>query len=121
MMVPGSNLLNMAMSVIQKQAFQYFAFKSREDNGIGQDITVYQTPVTRMGSIQAVPRNLYEQMGLDLQRTYVNIYLSRDVTDINRDVAGDQVIFKGAKYEALSQTDWFGMDGWDAVLCVKVS
>lgn len=120
MSVPGSNLLSMATRLIAKQSFEYHAFQCREPNYIGQDVTVFATPVTLLGSIQPVPRSLYQEYGLDFQRNYVNVYVSQDVTDISRDVAGDRIGFQGKAYECLSKTPWFGIDGWDAILAVEV-
>ncbi|WP_422930136.1 phage collar protein [Singulisphaera sp. PoT] len=120
MSVPGSNLLAMATRLIAKQPFEYHAFRGRETNYIGQDVTVFAVPVTLLGSIQPVPRSVYQEYGLDFQRNYVNVYVSQDITDIARDVAGDRIVFQGRTYECISKTPWIGIDGWDAVLCVEV-
>lgn len=119
-MIPGQNLLNMALSVIARQTVAYFKFSSRALNDVGQDVTVYDAPVNIVGSLQAVPRNLYDQYGLDLQKTYVILYTSTNVLDIGRDVSGDQIEFNGVRYQCESDTDWFPLDGWDAVLCVQI-
>ena len=119
-MIPGQNILNMALSVIAPSSFQYYAFLSRTPNDIGQDVTSYAEPVTLLGSVQPVPRNLFEAYGLDFQRSYVNVYVSKGILDIARDVSGDQIQFNGFTYQCLSITDWQPIDGWDQVLCVKV-
>lgn len=120
MIVPGSNLLNIAFSVITPSQFQYLQFTGRTNNSIGFDVSVYAAPVNAEGSVQPVPRNMYQQYGLDFQKNYANFYIASDIIDIARDVAGDQFIFENKYYEALSKTPWFGIDGWDAVLCVQV-
>lgn len=119
-MIPGSNLLNKALSVIAKQEFGYKRFLGRTPNDIGLDVSQYSAQRCTKGSIQPVPRNVYTMNGLDFQRTYVNVYVSRDVTDIDRDVAGDLVLFKGVTYECISRTPWHAIDGWDQVLAVKI-
>lgn len=119
-MIPGSNLLNQALTLIGGQRFIYRAFSSRSTNSIGLDVATYLPDAAVTGSIQAVPRNMYEQMGLDLQKSYINIYISHDVVDIDRDVSGDQVVFFGALYQCISKTAWKSIDGWNQVLAVRI-
>lgn len=120
MTIPGSNLLNAALSVIAKQTFTYHKFKSRTTNEVGQDVSEYCPPVTIQGSVQPLPRNLYQAYGFDLQQNYVNFYASRRFLDVTRDVSGDQIVFQGRKYQCLSTTPWFGIDNWDQILCVQI-
>jgi hypothetical protein len=119
-MIPGSNLLNMALTIIAKQTIQYYKFLSRSENSIGQDVTVYDTAVNIVGSWQPVPRNLYQVYGLDLQKDYFTFYTSNDLLDISRDVSGDQVAFNGVRYQCESNTDWYQLDGWKGILCVGI-
>lgn len=120
MIVPGANILKMAERLVSTQSFVYNRFKERETNGIGYDVATYYPPVAVRGSIQPIQRALYAQMGLDLQKNYYNIYLSKGIVDIRRDTSGDQFDFNCKKYQVLSITDWYAMDGWDQVLVVEV-
>lgn len=120
MPIPGSNLLQTALTIIAKQRFQYYAFCSRTLNDVGQDISNYDPPVPASGNVQPVPRTLYQAYGLDLQCYYVNFYMPQNVIDIARDVAGDQIRFNGQLFECMSKTDWDGIDGWVAVLAVRI-
>lgn len=120
MPTPGSNVLNAALRALAKQSFTYYAFLCRTPNQIGQDVTRYESPVTVQGSVQPVPRTLYQAYGLDFQRYYVNFYVSKSVLDVARDISGDQIAFGGRRFQCLSKTDWFGQDGWVAVLAVEV-
>lgn len=119
-MIPGSNLLNLALTVIGRQWFDYYRFKSRAPNRVGLDVTIYELPVNLSGSVQPVLRELYEKFELDLQRDYMTFYVSKDVMDVARDVSGDQMFFNGKIYQCMSITNWFPMDGWVPVLCVAV-
>jgi hypothetical protein len=110
----------MALSVIGRSSFSYLAFASRTPNAIGQDITNYARPVTLQGSVQPVPRSLYQQYGLDFQRNYINVYVSKAILDVTRDVSGDMIVFNGNSYQCVSTTPWAAIDGWVAVLCVQV-
>ncbi len=119
-MIPNANILKMAMSVIARQSFVYYAFNGREVNDIGLDIATYLSPQTLYGSIQAVPQNVYQQYGLDFQRNYIMIYIEKDLLDIRRDVSGDKVVFASNEFQCVSKTDWFPIDGWVSMLAVEV-
>ncbi|ASG88408.1 phage collar protein [Salmonella enterica] len=119
-MIPGSNLLNLALSVIGSQALEYHAFTGRQTNAAGYDVAEYAEPMPVVGSFQPVPRTQYANLGLDYQKTYWNFYVSADVIDVARDVSGDQFAFDGLRYQCESITPWRSIDGWNAVLCAEI-
>ena len=119
-MIPGANLLNMALSIIAKQTITYYRMIDRELNDVGQDVTVYAAPVSIVGSFQPVPRNLYQLYGLDFQKSYFTFYTSNNVKDVQRDVSGDQIAFNNQRFQCESNNDWFALDGWKGVLCVLI-
>lgn len=120
MSVPGSNLLQRALRLIKPQSCLYYRFKERAKQPNGIFLPTYCTPSSLLGSIQPVPRSLYEMYGLDFQKNFFIFYVSKDVTDVERDVAGDIMVFASNTFQAESKTDWFVQDGWDAILCVQV-
>lgn len=119
-MIPGQNLLNMALTLIAKQAVTYYQYVSRTPNLVGQYVTTYATGVDMYGSFQAVPKRLYEQYGLDLQKSYSTFYTSNPILDITRDVSGDQMVYAGRRYQVESNNDWYAQDGWKGVLVVDL-
>lgn len=120
MAIPGENVLAYAFQAIAQTTIIYYQFVSRSLNSIGQDVAVYDSPVSLMGSWQPVQRNLYQSLGLDFQKDYYNFYVQSDLLDINRDVSGDQIVFNGRRFQCQSNTEWFQIDGWQAVLCVDI-
>src|SRR5574338_686390 len=118
--VPGMNLLNMALTVIQQQTVSYYKYTSRALNAVGQYVTTYATATNIVGSWQPVPKHLYPIYNLDLQKSYYTFYTSNNVIDVNRDVAGDQIVFKGRRYQVESNNDWYNLDGWKRMLCVDI-
>lgn len=120
MSVPGSNLLNQALTLIAAQAITYLAFTGRTKNDLNQFVAAYAEPTTIRGSLQPVPRSLMETLGLDMQKNYVNIFVPNALIDIARDVTSDQIQFAGKTYQCLSLTPWFTLDGWNQMLCVEI-
>ena len=119
-MIPGSNLLNSALTVITSQGFGYIKFTGRATNAIGIDVPVYDPAVQVKGSIQAVPRSLFQHMGLDWKRNYIMIYCDPVILGVDRDSAGDRIEFDGKTYQVLSENDWQPMDSWQGLLCVEI-
>lgn len=119
--IPGSNILNMAFGLIARTTVTYYKYASRTLNAVGQDITTYDAPVQIAGSWQAVPRKLYAEMNLDLQKSYFTFYISSGILEVDRDVSGDQIGFNGRRYQVQSTTDWLNIDGWrGGIMCVDV-
>lgn len=115
-----SNLLEDALDVVGRQAFSYLPYQSRTKNSVGMLAATYGAAQSVEGSWQPVPRQLYEKMNLDWQKNYATVFISKNVIDIARDVAGDRFVYAGKTYQAESRTDWFAQDGWDAILCVEI-
>lgn len=118
-MIPGQNLLATALSVIGAPTVTYYRFGGRTKNAVGQFVSDH-APEQRKGSVQAVPRDLYDKLGLDWQKNYVWFYAVGASQDVTRDTSGDQFDFNGRRYEILSLTDWTPIDGWNGALAVQV-
>jgi len=121
MTTPGSNTLRMALSIQGKQAISYRSFLSRSVNANGNYVSAFNDPVTIYGSVQPLQRSLYQQLGLDFQKNYVTLYVTKSVADVKRGTSGDQFDFNGRTWQLLSNLDWFAVDGWSGVLCVEVT
>lgn len=119
-MIPGANVLNMAMQIIAKQPLKYLAYITRTAAENGDWVPQYAAAVDVMGSIQPIKRSLYEHMGLDFQKNYHNIFVPQCIADIKRASAGDQFIYGCKTFQVLSAESWFQMDGWDQLLCVEI-
>ena len=119
-MIPGSDLLETALGVIATQAVQYQRYIERVTNEIGQLVSTYATPVILEGSFQAVPRDLYAEYGLDLNKYYARFFVSTESLPVERNVSGDQITYSNKLFKVESTTDWYAMDGWTELLLVKV-
>ncbi len=120
-MVPGSNLLSTALTIIASQSVVYYRADGRILNNVGQDVTSYLEPQLIYGSFQPVPRSLYEKYGLDFQKIYYTFYTTSNLVDVQRNVSNDYLVFGNLKYNCESNNDWFAMDGWKGVLCCQTT
>ncbi len=120
MRVAGSNVLSIAMRVLNSQTVDYFRYEKRESNQIGLYVTTYIHPVKIKGNLQPVPRSVYDKLGLDFQKSYWRFWAKIDFLDIQRDVSGDNIEANRRRYQCLSATPWFSIDGWTEILLVDV-
>ncbi len=120
MRIPGSNILDRALTVIASSEVEYYQYVSRSTNSLGLWVTVYATPIKIWGSFQPVERRLYAELGLDLNKKYVHLFVPDNIIDVNRDVSGDQIIFQSETFQCESSEPWYGIDGWTDILMVKV-
>lgn len=114
------NLLTLAMGVTGSQTVQWQRFKSRTTNAAGHKVPVYYDAASLRGSVQPVPQSRYQALGLDFAKEYVTLYTLAGVVGVERDGAGDRIVWNGKTYNAESDTDWTAQAGWRAVLCVRI-
>lgn len=120
MRIPHSNLLASALTVISPDPFLLGRVTGRTKSLKGQYVSTYAEPTTEYGSIQAVPRNRYQSLGLDWNKNYIQIYTIQPIQDLNRDTGGDRITYNGRFFDVLSNNDWSVIDGWNGVLAVDV-
>lgn len=119
-MIPGANVLKMALSIIASQTITYHQASGRVLNSIGQDVTSYNAPVFITGSFQPVPKSYYIQYNLDFAKTYFTFYTSNNLIDLQRNVSEDQITFNSQRFQCESAVNWFNLDGWKGVLCCLI-
>lgn len=118
-MIFAYNLLNTALSVIGRQAVVYHKYQNRTTTTIGTYVPNYAQGIPITGSLQPVPRVMFEKLGLDFQKKYWTFYTDTALVDISRNVSGDRLTFNGMAMQVESTTDWNKINGWNGVLCVE--
>lgn len=121
MTVPGSNLFKRAARLIKLGPVDYYPAAARSLNAVGQWVPTFTGPQTIQASVQAVPRDTYVRLGLDLQRNYVTVYAAINAIDLERDSSGDRFVFDGRMYQLESNNSWYIRDGWVEALAVEVA
>lgn len=115
-----NNLYSQATKIIPKQSAQLLKWLSRVDNGRGQYIDTYDSPVTFTGSFQSIPRELFDKMGLDYKKKYFMVYTDTKISGLDRDRSGDRVIYQGSTFKAEKEGGWKPVDGWSGVMLVEI-
>lgn len=121
MIVPGSNLLGIALTAISPTGgATYKQFLSETENDMGTTVKVYAEPVTLFGcSIQPVPYTIVSQLGLDVSKQYVGIWTQKDVQGVYEGRQGDLVNWNGADWEVTAEESWMQQDGWKQITAVR--
>lgn len=122
-MIPGVNLLGMALRLITPQTISYFACTGRATNAVGVDAPTFAAPVTLANvSVQPVPLEKYETLQLDFGRAYVTLYTQRGTVALQRgDNGGDEFEYDGRRWHITSNTRWAPLDGWDGAIAVAIT
>lgn len=122
MIVPGSNLLAMALTVIGSTPVTYYRYLGETTGPTGLDtVTFADGVVVSVGSVQAVDRSRYQEFGLDWMKSYIVWYVPElDASAIarNPDNSGDVIEVNGRRYPLIGGTDWFRIDGWLSMIGV---
>jgi len=119
-MIPGANLLSIALSVIGTQTVQHLMTTGRTQNAVGAWVTTYADPVPLQVSWQPVESKKYEQLGLDMAKDYHSIWMRSQAVAISRGESPDRFIYGGRLHEAVDPKDWFSQDGWVEVLVIDI-
>jgi len=120
MLVPGSNLLAMALGVIGSQTIMLYRATGRTQNAKGDWVTTFASAFPVEGSWQPVDSRKYAELGLDLKRTYFNFYASEQIEGVGRGRGADQCRRDGRIYEVVGDTPWRNVDGWQAAIFVDI-
>lgn len=119
-MIPGMNLLNLALGAIAPQYGQWLKFIGNTQNSQGQDIPLYAPPETILGSFQSTDARTIQEMGLDVTAKYRTLYTSNPVAVTERGTSPDLLIYFGRKYQVAGELDWVNQDGWKGVVLVDI-
>lgn len=120
MLVPGANLLNIALGAIGAQTVGYHAWQSRAPDAKGKFVDTFAERVEIPGSLQPVSRERMQLLGLDASKSYAILYAAGRAQPVSRDRGADQFDYAGRLYAATGKTDWTAQDGWNGVLLVDV-
>lgn len=114
------NLLNQASTIIPTQQGTWLRWTGRARNSTGVDVDTYAPGKPICGSFQSVPQEVLRRMGLEYKKSYYMLFTSEDVGGLNRDRAGDRILWQGRTLKAQTKGGWRPIDGWGGVLLVEV-
>ncbi len=119
-MIPGLNLLDIALTAITPQQGQWLRFIENGQNSQGQDIPVYAPVEPIEGSFQSTDAQTVQTMGLDVTAKHRTLYTKSPVAVTDRSTSPDLLIFYGRKYQVVGELDWINQDGWKGVVLVDI-
>lgn len=122
MMIPGSNLLNMALGVIQPTAnVSYQEYQGKTTNEFGTTVAQYgpETLLTWV-SVQPMTKAQAKQTGLELNKSYIQIWTTTNVQGGYRGRENDLISWAGYKWQVMPDSDWMIQDGWTRIIAVKL-
>ena len=118
-MIP-KRLLASALKLVGTQTVSYEKFIGRTTGRGGIDTFTFETAVQLKGNFQPLEEKLYEVKGLDFNKKYFTFYSLTKFIEIDRDMSSDKITFGGETYQILDKNDWYDVNGWEGVLCVRL-
>ena len=120
MNIPGSNLLQIAMSVINPTGDVFLRkYAGEVDNDFGVPIKSWEEPVPMMGcSAQPISFHDIQVLGLEVGKRYIRVWVSADAQATSRGSEGDQFIWGLELWTIVEPTYWIKQDGWNEVVAV---
>ncbi|PHM70346.1 hypothetical protein [Xenorhabdus sp. KJ12.1] len=113
------NLQRIASRYIPQQTVQWYRFRSRELDELGQWQNTYHDPIAIRGSWQAIDTQDGQDMGLDTAKVYRKFYTTHDIRHIQREQSPDFMVFAGRRYDVMGDADWYTQDGWLSIVCIE--
>lgn len=121
-MIPGSNLLNMALSVIQPTSgAAYQAYVGEIENDMGTTVNTYGPTTPLFGaSIQPLTMAQVQVNGLAIDKNYVTVWMQNVLEGAYRGRQCDRILWNNATWEVLPESNWMVQDGWKTVTAVML-
>lgn len=98
-------------------AFRYFL--GQNINEIGIAVPTYGPWYGIKGNVQYVPRKMYQELGLDFTKVYINAWASVEINDNAMKKQPDQLFWRGFLWNVTSNSEWNLANGWVNVTAVK--
>ncbi|RBQ30670.1 hypothetical protein CRU92_10880 [Arcobacter sp. FW59] len=115
-----NNLLNLALSVLPKTKAKWYQFDKLEVDGRGKEKAIYKEPVLIVGSFQSMDIKTVQEIGLDIHKDYKVFYTSNNIQIVQRETSPDYLEIFEDTYDVLHlPNDWFKMNGWRGLICIK--
>lgn len=99
-------------------AFRYF-LGQEDKNGLGIMVPTYGPWYGIRGNVQYVPRKMYQDLGLEFTKVYINAWASVEINDNAMKDQPDQLFWRGYLWNVTSNSEWNLANGWVNVTAVK--
>lgn len=110
------NLHGYAKQIIPQKRFQYRAYVGMTEGSNGIDTPKYAAQKVGYGSIQPVPKKVYQSLGLNSEKEYILIVTDACINGY-ADI-GDKVTFCNKEYRVMDAEDWRSVSDWAGVMCI---
>lgn len=119
-MIPGINLLDIALTAIEPQSGEWTRFIGNAENSQGQDVPTYAPMEIVSGSFQSTDAQTVQMLGLDVTAKHRTFYTKSPIAITDRNTSPDLLTFYGRKYQVVGELDWINQDGWKGVVLVDI-
>lgn len=119
MLVPGSNVLKIAMRYLGNQTVKIKPYRETVITDDGRMIPQFDDEIIITGSWQPLNLTTKKFLEIELSQDAANFFTNHPLFSIDRDRASDVAFYNGATWRIRSVTDWQSQDGWKQVLLYR--
>ena len=111
------SLHSYAKQIVPQRRFSYKEYSGMVEGANGKDSPKYGDKKTAYGSVQPVPKKVYQSLGLNSEKEYIHIVTDACINGYG-DI-GDRVFFCGKEYRVMDCEDWRVVSDWAGVMCIN--
>lgn len=115
------NVVRMASQIIPQQKISLQPSGEQVTDAASNVYYEQKPPVELVGRINALTTKMYERMGLDFKKRYVNFISVNEIDALTRsNIGGATFNYRGATFQVQTPSGWQEISGWDRLLCVQI-
>lgn len=119
-MIVFGNLLSRALNVIPSTPIYWLKYNGRTINEMGIEVATYNTPVLiNKASCQPIENREYESLKLNLQKKYLRVFATADISVFENTGSPDKIIYDKKSWTVVSNQRWNPYDSWNELICVQ--
>lgn len=113
------NMYLQVTGYIPTEPVMYMKYTGKSDSSVGVVVPTFADPIEIQASVQKVKTEVYEQLGLKMEKKYKAVYSAENILSNNSQPLPDKLEFHGRKWIVCGDlSEWFFFDGWTGVLVV---
>lgn len=120
MSVFGTNLLMEAFKLIPHEQIILRRFKEMTIRADGLQVPSYYDDELIEASVQAVPSEIYKQLNLDFQKSYIYVHTPNELKAGNQEEVPDRLVWNNRQFDVYQNVNWFAYNNWSSTMAVEV-
>lgn len=116
----GRNILLQAFNLIPHETIILRRFKEMIVRADGLQVPTYEDDIDIEATVQAVSTEIYKQLNLDFQKSYIYVHTPNELRGGNQVQVPDRLAWDNREFDVYQNTNWYSYDNWTSAMAVEV-